>query len=163
MGAQHEAAATHELLPSNGLEAFNARPLTGHQAQQLLTEQLLRLDEAAAQRERADLQEAAAALRRQRDCEQAWLEKMQRRARQQARLHNPRGQVHMEKKPHARGDMCPAAGSAAPADSRPCLEVLREAAWRAAVDQQAAAEAMMAAWVGGAEGGDRGYAGPPRG
>lgn len=132
------------------MEACPGCPLTGQQAQQLLAHVLRQLDEAALRREQADMAEAAEAAQRQQACERAWQRRLKRRARRRAQLRKQQERSVQQQAPLASGATLPAPGGTAAAGSSPSLEGLREAAWRAAVDQQAAAEAMMAAWVSGA-------------
>ncbi|KAL4440391.1 hypothetical protein ABPG75_003392 [Micractinium tetrahymenae] len=145
--ARSEQQAQHETLAAQELEARPAPPKTAQQAQQLLADVLQHLGEAALRREQADRAEEAAARRRQQACERAWMKKAKRRAKQQAQARKAQEQRLQSKRPlHGPEDRRPAAGNKAAAGGGAGVEQLREAAWRAAADQQAAAEAMMAAW-----------------
>lgn len=148
--------------PQVQLDVQHAVPTQGQQAQQLLDDLLHQLGWAAGQREEADREEEAEAQRCQLACERVW-QREQRRLAAMGRVQRKDPPEQAQEQGSSAGTPCPAAwqrrtvqgGCPAPgpgltsAASGSGMDWLREAAWQAAHDPEAATQALLTAWVGG--------------
>ncbi|KAL4431726.1 hypothetical protein ABPG77_002942 [Micractinium sp. CCAP 211/92] len=145
--------------PQVQLDVQHAVPTQGQQAQQLLDDLLHQLGWAAGQREEADREEEAEAQRCQLACERVW-RREQRRLAAMGRVQRKDPREQAQEQGSSAGTPCPAAqqrravqgGCPAPgpgltsAASGSGMDWLREAAWQAAHDPEAATQALLTAW-----------------
>ncbi len=146
---EHQQSRQHapgSPQPARELVAESTPQKQGPEAQQLMREMLQHLGQAALQREEAEQRGEAEVARHPPAHEHA----QHKRARVQEQLPGPAAgwTPASPLKQHAqRSGEAPACSAPAEAAAGTALDSLREAAWGAAADQQAAAGALMAAWV----------------